>query len=152
MTPTESDGWSNQYSDPRDRPHPRVLRLTVETFGQLRETTINAAAAVAADDEPPAVVSFATVSELRKILTDRRIELLRRLTEIDGAAPSINALADNLGRGYRTVHDDVTLLEDYGVLYLVKEGKALRPFLPYDRIYLDVELLQAAPTDESIPA
>ena len=152
MTDTDHDGWPDKYRDPRDRPHPDVLRVTVETFDRMREETLDAINAVADGESPPAVVSFATVGELRKILTDRRIELLRALIDTDGAAESITALAEDLDRDYRTVHGDVTLLADYGLLFIVDEGQSKRPYLPYDRIHLDVELVGNEPGEEPAPA
>jgi predicted transcriptional regulator len=70
--------------------------------------------------------------------------LLRTLVDLDGAAESISALADDLGRDYRPVHDDVTLLERHGLLFLVEDGRAKRPYLPYRRIHIDVELVARA--------
>ncbi|OYR55213.1 HVO_A0114 family putative DNA-binding protein [Halorubrum halodurans] len=141
MTESDYDGWPDKYSDPRDRPHPDVLRITVESFDEAFEDTIAAIDAAADGEEQPAVVSFATVGELRKILTDRRIEILRTLMNTDGAAESISALAETLERDYRTVHDDVTLLADYGIVFIVEDDdRSKRPYLPYERIHLDVEL------------
>ena len=100
-----------------------------------------AVGAVEAGEEQPAVVSFRSVGDLRKILTDRRIELLQVLVATDGAAESIAALAADLDRDYSTVHDDVTLLADYGLLFVVADGQSRRPYLPYDRVHLDVELV-----------
>ena len=145
MTDTDHDGWPDKYRDPRDRPHPTVLRVTVEGFDDVREDTLERVDAVAEGDSSPAVVSFATVGELRKILTDRRIELLRMLLNTDGAAESISAVADALGRDYRPVHDDISLLADYGLLFVVDDGQRKRPYLPYERIHLDVELVGREP-------
>ena len=141
MTEPTDDGWPDKYSDPRDRPHPSVLRVTVESFDEMREDTRAAVGAVEEGKEQPAVVSFRSVGELRKILTDRRIELLQVLVATDGAAESIAALAADLDRDYRTVHDDVTLLADYGLLFVVEDGQSRRPYLPYDRVHLEVELV-----------
>lgn len=151
MTDTNPDGWPEAYRDPRERPHPDTLRVTVEQFDQMRAETIAAMDAVESGDAPPAVVSFATLGELRKILTDRRIELLRELINTDGAAESISALARKLDRDYRTVHNDVTLLETYGLLFLVSEGQAKRPYIPYKRIHIDVELAGDEPSEEPVP-
>ena len=68
------------------------------------------------------------------------------------ANESISALTDDLGRDYRTVHDDVTRLEDYGLVFIVDEGQSKRPFLPYERIRLDVELVAGEPGEEPAPA
>jgi len=152
MTDHTADGWPDKYSDPRDRPHPDTLRVTVKPFDAAREDTLEAVDAVAEGESAPAVVSFATVGDLRKMLTDRRIELLRTLLNTDGAAESISALAENLGRDYRTVHDDVSLLADYGLLFVVDESQSKRPYLPYERIHLDVELAGGEPDEEPAPA
>ncbi|WP_049935583.1 HVO_A0114 family putative DNA-binding protein [Haloplanus natans] len=146
MTDTDHDGWPDKYRDPRERPHPTVLRVTVEGFDDVCEDTLERVDAVAEGDSSPAVVSFATVGELRKILTDRRLELLRVLLNTDGAAESISAVADALGRDYRPVHDDISLLADYGLLFVVDDGQRKRPYLPYERIHLDIELVGREPT------
>ena len=152
MTEPDHDGWPEKYRDPRDRPHPDVLRVTVEGFDEMREETLATAEAAAAGESPPAVVSFATVGQLRKILSNRRIELLRALKRIDGAAESISVLADDLGRDYRAVHDDVTLLENYGLLFVIDEGQTRRPYLPYKRIHLDLDLIVDKHGEEPAPA
>lgn len=152
MTESTDDGWPDAYRDPRDRPHPSVLRLTVETFDELQDDALDVADAVSEGKEQPAIVSFATVADLRKILTDRRIELLQALLATNGAAESISALAADLGRDYRTVHGDVSLLADYGVLFLIEEGQSKRPYIPYDRIHLDVELVSNDTREEPAPA
>jgi predicted transcriptional regulator len=152
MTDTDRDGWPDEYRDPRDRPHPEALRVTVETADEARDGVLETAESVATDEPTSAVVSFATVSELRKILTDRRIELLQTLTDTDGAAESITALASALGRDYRAVHEDVTLLADHGLVFIVEEGQARRPYVPYERIHLDVELVGSDHGEEHAPA
>ena len=126
--------------------------MTVEMFDEMRDDVLDAADAVADGEAQPAVVSFATVGELRKILTDRRVELLQVLTDTDGAAESISALAEDLGRDYRSVHDDVTLLADYGLVFIIEDGRSKRPYLPYERIHLDVELAGGKPGEEPAPA
>ena len=152
MTDTDHDGWPDKYRDPRNRPHPDVLRVTVETFDEMREETLAATESLEDGEAQPAVVSFSTVAELRKILTDRRLELLQALMDTDGAAESISALADALDRDYRTVHDDVTMLDDYGLVFIIDEEQTKRPYLPYERIHLYVELIGSDPGEEPAPA
>lgn len=150
MTNPNHDGWPAEYSDPRDRPHPDVLRVTVESFDEMCEDTITAIDTAASGDEQPAVVSFATVGELRKILTDCRLEVLQTLIDTDSAAESISALAQALDRDYRAVHDDVTLLADYGLLFIVDDDNHSRhPYIPYERIQLHVELTATDPSEVS---
>jgi len=122
-----------------------VLRVTVELFDRMREDTLDGVEAIREGEEQPAVVSFRTVGELRKILTNRRIELLRALMATEGAVESISALAEDLGRDYRTVHDDVSLLANHGLLFIVEDGQSKRPYLPYERVHLDIELVGEEP-------
>jgi Predicted transcriptional regulator len=140
MTNSIDNGWPDKYSDPRDRPYPALLRVTVESFETMQEDTLDAVEKIADGESQPALVSFATVGNLRKILTNRRIELLQYLIDIDGAAESITAVANDLERDYRTVHDDVSLLANHDLLFIIDEGKSKRPYVPYERIHLDVEL------------
>lgn len=124
----------------------------MESFDSVREDTLEAVEAVTEGEEQPAVVSFGTVGELRKILIDHRLELLQALMATEGAAESISAFAEALDRDYRTVHDDVSLLADYGRLFIVEDGQAKRPFLPYERIHPDVELVGGRAGEEPAPA
>ena len=152
MTERTDDGWPDKYRDPRDRPHPSILRVTIESFEEMRQASLDAVEANSEGEEQPAVVSFRSVGKLRKILTDRRIELLQALIATEGAAESISALAEDLNRDYRTVHDDVSLLADYGLLFIVEEGQSKQPYLPYERIHLDVELVGRHPGEEPAAA
>jgi Predicted transcriptional regulator len=104
--------------------------VTVERSDEARENTLETADAATEGDSSPAVVSFAMVGELRKILTDRRIELSQTLLNTDGAAESISVLADELNRDYRTVHGDVSLLADYGLLFVFDEGQSKTSYCP----------------------
>ena len=63
MSDPDHDGWPDKYSDPRERPHPDVLRVTVESFDEAFEDTLDAVDAAAKGEAQPAVVSFPTVSE-----------------------------------------------------------------------------------------
>ena len=152
MTNSIDNGWPGKYSDPRDRPYPALLRVTVESFETMQEDTLDAVEKIADGESQPAVVSFATVGNLRKILTNRRIELLQYLIDIDGAAESITAVANELERDYRTVHDDVSLLADHGLLFIIDEGQSKRPYVPYERIHLDVELAGSSAGENSVLA
>jgi predicted transcriptional regulator len=126
-----------------------VLRLTVESFDEMQEDTLDAAEDTSDGEESPAVVSFSTVAELWNILTPLRIELLRALIMTTGAAESLSTLAESLNRSPRTVHDDVSLLADYGLVFIVEEGQSKRPYLPYERVHLDVELAGGRPDEDT---
>ena len=67
-------------------------------------------------------LTFLSWSSLSSSLTDKRYELLRRLHQ--HPASSIRALARDLGRDVKRVHEDVTALERIGLID--RDGTALR--------------------------
>jgi predicted transcriptional regulator len=116
----------DQYGDDR---FPRVLRITVTPDDE----TIDASRERAREGESgPRVVSFGSHSQLRGLLTDKRIELIE--TIMADAPASISALARQVDRNYAEVHADVEQLADYRVVAFEREGQARRPYIPYDRI------------------
>lgn len=73
-------------------------------------------------------VTFVSWSALASVMTEKRYELLRHLHR--HPAPSIRALARDLGRDFKRVHEDVTVLEAVGLIE--HEGGMLRA--DYDEI------------------
>ncbi|HEY5107776.1 MAG TPA: hypothetical protein VII73_13570 [Caulobacteraceae bacterium] len=68
----------------------------------------------AGDSHQERIVVFESWAALSAILTTQRYRLLRHLH--DHPSRSVNALAGELKRQYRRVHDDVTALERVGLL------------------------------------
>lgn len=60
------------------------------------------------------VLSFESWDGLARVMTGERHRLLRHVHQ--HPEPSVSALARALGRQYRRVHDDVTALEQAGLL------------------------------------
>jgi predicted transcriptional regulator len=58
--------------------------------------------------------TFVSWSALASVMTDKRHELLRHLHK--SPAPSIRALARDLGRDFKRVHEDVASLERAGLI------------------------------------
>jgi predicted transcriptional regulator len=67
-------------------------------------------------------VTFLSWSAMASVMTERRYELLRHLHR--HPAPSIRALARELGRDFKRVHEDVIALERIGLIE--REGRMLR--------------------------
>ncbi len=81
-------------------------------------------------------VTFLSWSALASRMTDKRYELLRRLHRTP--AVSIRALARDLGRDFKRVHEDVMALQAIGLIE--REGGLLRA--DYDEIRASI-LLEA---------
>lgn len=127
-----------------DRPAPEAmnfpdtLRITITSAEEAFDEAVMAAGAAEDGEQRDAVVSFETAAGIRKLLTDRRLELLRSL--MGRPAESITELADRLERSYSTVHGDVETLAEYGIVQYREAGQSKQPFVPYETIEFDVTI------------
>lgn len=88
--------------------------------------------------EPQDTTTFVTWSALAAVMTDKRHELLQYLHQHPTA--SIRALARGLGRDYKRVHHDLTVLAGVGLVE--HAGGAWRA--DYDEIRTAIRLSPAA--------
>ncbi len=65
-------------------------------------------------------VTFTSWSMLASVMSDKRHELLKHLHR--HSAPSLRALARELGRDYKRVYEDVAALEAVGLVERGEEG------------------------------
>lgn len=138
----------NHPYDDRDLDYPETLRVTVMSGHEALDSAVEAAGAAEQGDQPAAVVSFESVSGVRKLLTDRRVEILETL--MDEPAESITALANRLDRSYSIVHDDVNVLAEYGIVKFINQddGRSRGVFVPYETIEVDVTIQGASHPDK----
>jgi predicted transcriptional regulator len=132
------------HEPPADTEYPSELKITSTPYEQQKADTLDRIEQWEAGEDVPHVVNFQDASRLQRVLTPRRLELIRSL--LDGSADSIRALADRLDRDVRQVHDDVDLLNEYGIVRFHEDGTAKGPFIPYETISIEVEL--SKPTGE----
>jgi predicted transcriptional regulator len=127
--------------------YPETLRITIQSGTAAFDAAIEAAAdeSTAAD---AAVVSFETAEGIRRLLTDRRLELLQSL--LDAPAESITELADRVDRSYSVVHDDVELLADTGIVKFRQAGQSKAPFVPYETIEFDVTISSSTAAGDTV--
>lgn len=122
---------------PESTRYPETLRITIQSGDAAFDAALEAVADESAGTEA-AVVSFETAEGIRRLLTDRRLELLQSL--MDAPAESITELADRVGRSYSVVHDDIKLLADTGIVKFRQDGQSKQPFVPYETIEFDVTI------------
>jgi predicted transcriptional regulator len=117
------------------------LRLTVESptdaFDRIEERAGEAGRA----DE--AVRSFPSAAPLRRLLTERRLEVMRAI--MTDPPESIRDLADRLDRNYSDIHSDLDLLAEHHIVYFETVGRAKRPVIPYETVEFDVAVRADAP-------
>lgn len=117
----------------------RILKIESAPWESFKERALESAREFDREEEGgPRVLSFQDPEQIQRLLTPRRLELLRSVME--DSPESIRQLADRLNRNVSDVHDDVTLLEEYEIVVFEQNGRAKRPVVPYDEIEIAVTL------------
>ena len=117
------------------------IRGGAERSEALREAVRRVARGDHTAQEPE--LYFESVEELRRILTEKRLELLLAISR--HRPTSVHELAGLLERDYKNVSTDITLLERLGLVRLearTGKGKAQTPTVPYDEIHVTIDLRQ----------
>ncbi|MBI5375895.1 MAG: MarR family transcriptional regulator [Candidatus Schekmanbacteria bacterium] len=86
-------------------------------------------------------VYFENLATMRKILTDRRIEVLKLIK--DKKPSSVYELAKALHRDLKNVNEDLRLLEQSGLVSLKKsktDRQRITPTVNYDTIQLEISV------------
>ena len=125
----DRDREREQYETDR---FPDVLRITVTPDDEVFDAARDRSRQGREEESVPRVVSFGSHSQLRGLLTDKRIELIK--TIMTDSPESISALARQVDRNYAEVHADLEVLADYRVVGFERDGQARQPCIPYDRI------------------
>lgn len=123
-------GWRKMKDDEN------VLKISAKSFEEFKENSLEKMEDFEKGEDVPHSVSFEDPTKLRKVLTEKRIELIQFL--MDNEVESIGELAEELDRGLKEVGKDLNLLEEYSIVRIDKEGRAKRPSVPYDRISIDI--------------
>lgn len=89
--------------------------------------------------DPVTKISFSTAAQLFAVFTPKRWDLIEQLQKIGPS--SIRGLTRALGRDVRRVHDDVTVLIEWGIVERNEDGKV---FVPYDDIHIGAHIKAAA--------
>jgi predicted transcriptional regulator len=147
MNDIEAEADFLRDRNPED--YPPVLRITSDSDEEHRQDALDRLKRWEAGEEVPHVVNFQNPSDLRALLTDRRVELLRSI--MTERPDSIRQLADRLDRDIKTVHDDLQILADYDIVHFKQAGRAKCPFVPYDSIEISLEISASNPADDAAP-
>jgi len=123
--------------------YPDTLRITVGSVDSAFDAAIAQLGGDGSAEE--AVRSFDSVADVRQLLTDRRVELMRSI--MTASPDSITDLADRLGRNYSNVHSDVQVLADHHIVYFDTDSRTKRPVIPYNRVHVDIEVIGDSGTE-----
>ncbi len=116
----------------------KVLEITTGSLSQFEEKTHQDLKKIEKGKDGSDTILFEDPTMLRKVLTEKRQELIQEVME--NPPESIRGLAEALGRGTREVYEDVHLLERYKILRLEEEKNRKKPRIPYDRIHIEIDL------------
>ena len=126
--------------------YPETLRITVGSAGDVFEEARDQSTTAGVAET--AVRSFESIADIRQLLTDRRVELMRAI--MTDTPESISNLADRLGRNYADVHSDIQVLAEHHIVYFETDGRSKRPVIPYDRVHLDIEVAGDTESDRAL--
>jgi predicted transcriptional regulator len=115
------------------------IRTHIQRARSLREAVHRASSGT--HKPQPAQLYFESTEALRSILTEKRMSLVLAISRNRPA--SIQELAALVGRNYKNVNTDVTLLERLGLIRLSAgcgKGKPRKPTIPYDEIRVTIDL------------
>lgn len=89
--------------------------------------------------DPLATFTFSSTAQLFSVFSPKRWELIQELQK--SGPVSMRGLARALQRDIRRVHDDVTVLLDWGIIEKNGDGKI---FVPFDVIHTAFDIRAAA--------
>ena len=117
------------------------LKLGVESLDDFQNRTMDIARRLDKGDlrRRPAHHSFESAEQLLEVITPNRWRLIISLRK--SGPSSIRALAKALGRDYRGVHADVTMLIEAG---LIEKNDAGAILVPWSKITIEMESAVAA--------
>ena len=135
----EPDQTHEHAPHPETADYPELLLITAAPSEVALERELELADRFEDGEETPHLLNFENPTDLRKLLTERRLEVLRSINTTPPT--SIRDLADRLGRAASDVHEDVHLLADYNIVYFEQDGRARAPYIPYERVKVEIDML-----------
>ena len=83
-------------------------------------------------------IYFQNLKEMRKVLTEKRLELLKAVK--DKKPASVYELARIVNRDIKNVLQDLSYLQELGLVEIVKTKDKKIPHVEYDKIVLEVAI------------
>jgi predicted transcriptional regulator len=81
-------------------------------------------------------IYFASLKEMRRVLTERRLEILKTIR--DQKPSSVYELAKMVDRDLKNVLQDLSYLQELGIVSMTETGMKKVPHFDYDRLSIEV--------------
>jgi len=88
--------------------------------------------------ESDPVLRVESLATLSRVLRETNLKLLNAIAEHE--PESVRALARAVDRGPKEVLENLEELQNYGLVAFEEDGRAKRPYLPYEEIDIDIQL------------
>ena len=113
----------------------RIVTLSVASREEVNRRVLHAFS----DRQQGERITFASVSLLWKILTIKRLDILKAMAGQGGL--TMREVARRVERDVKAVHGDIHALLDAGIIELRGDGRVQ---LPYDAVHVEFTLSSAA--------
>lgn len=112
----------------------KILTVRIESDEEFHDRVLEDLEALESGDELDDAYELSLPDEhaLARVLSEPNLELLRVIAEHE--PESIREAARVVDRGVKEVHQNLTELEQYGMVELQDQGRAKRPVIWYDDI------------------
>jgi predicted transcriptional regulator len=114
----------------------KTLKIRIESLDEVEAAITEAVRSGRGETE--AGLSFTSYDDMHRILSPRRLEIVRAMA--GRGAISMREVARLVGRDFKSVHGDVTALVKAGVLDREERGVAF----PYEGIHVEFDIKAAA--------
>lgn len=131
-------------------PYGKNIVIKEESFENFKEESVNRMEKAINGEEVDVILSFDKPQEIRKLLTEKRLELIN--TVMNEKPESITQLAEKLDRDRKEVHQDLKLLEKNKIIFFKKQGRKKKPVMPYKDIKVDYSITKALENQETAKA
>ena len=116
-----------------------IIRICNNDAQVISEAAERFKAAWNTGESAPAIFTFSSPSQLFSIISPKRWQMIEHLQQI--GKTTIRGLARSLGRDIKRVHEDVSLMIEWG---LVERDETGLVYVPYSNIHAEFDLKAVA--------
>lgn len=113
-----------------------TLRIGIASVEKQRQWALEIASGKRQRHENDPVMWFPSMSALSRVLSDENMALINAIRELH--PESVDALAEAVGKQQSNVSRSLHVLEPYGLVKLLKNGRKTTPEVPFERLAVEL--------------